>query len=279
MNRNKLNNLKLFQAAIIVAIATLMGACSSSREATTAPAEIESGSVSEKFTTLAAEYKPWTQINVPVNVNLSKPKSISASGRAYMRRGEDIYISLRVLGIEVATFYANADSVYMTEKIGHRYAAAPISSLLNNTSLTISDLQDIILGRAFINTKGTIAPDMKKSVAVKGGADTWTITPKNKIAGAPYTFTVSNDGVLQSLVIDKSTYKPKCHYSAPVTTGHGTFMSSSLLSTTLKGKQFEVGLRWSWNSVKWEVGPSVGWREPKGYRKIELSQIMTLLGK
>lgn len=65
-----------------------------------------------------------------MNVSLKLPKRISASGTMTMTRGKDISISMRVLGIEVATLYITGDSVIALDKWHKYYLAESVESLL-----------------------------------------------------------------------------------------------------------------------------------------------------
>lgn len=103
---------------------------------------------SRKSVSTGAAGNGWTCVYMPVNLDLEKPLSLSASGRATMVRDSLIHISVRFIGMEVAVIHANTDSVYIVDKYHKKYMAEPLSALLGKYSkkLTLGDLQDMMLG-------------------------------------------------------------------------------------------------------------------------------------
>lgn len=259
------------QLKIIIIMVALLGvaACRSSKEPA-ATIDYSSSSLEQRFDSLAARSLDWSRVNLPVSLDLRQPASLSASGRAYMRRGEDIYISMRFLGMEVATIYLNNDSIFGSDKINKRYIAEPISSVLADASITLSDIQDILIGRAFINAQGTVLPSSIKDVKLSAADDFWTITPKKRMAGADYSFDISNESNnLQAFNILRQGKRITCNYSDPAETIHGLFMSTANVRTEISGKKLDVSIKWSWQSAKWSVDESVRWRMPKGYKRVD----------
>ena len=63
---------------------------------------------------VASTYKEWSDVEIPVELELLKPRNFSVSGRATMIRNQSIYISIRALGFEAANIYINNDSIYAT---------------------------------------------------------------------------------------------------------------------------------------------------------------------
>ena len=90
----------------------------------------------------------WTSVAMPVSLDLDKPLSMSASGRATMVRDSLVHISVRFFGMEVGIVRATADSVFLVDKYHKLYFAEPLSSLLGSRGqeLTLGDLQDMMLG-------------------------------------------------------------------------------------------------------------------------------------
>ncbi|MDE6395941.1 MAG: DUF4292 domain-containing protein, partial [Muribaculaceae bacterium] len=83
-----------------------------------------------------------------VSLDLEKPLSMSASGRATMIRDSLVHISIRFIGMEVGVVRATPDSVFLVDKYHKIYFAEPLSTLLGSRGkdLTLGDLQDMMLG-------------------------------------------------------------------------------------------------------------------------------------
>lgn len=93
------------------------------------------------------EAEMWHDVYLPVKVSVLSPASMSVSGRATMVRDSAVLISMRVLGMEVATVYADCDSVIVADKF-HRYIySEPLSVVTSRDGLTLGDIQEILLGR------------------------------------------------------------------------------------------------------------------------------------
>lgn len=227
--------------------------------------------LSERLQEVAAANCPWTQLNLPLKVSLKSPDKLSLSGRIYMRRNHDIYVTLRVLGIEVANMYVNTDSIYVADKAHKYYLAEPIDKIFAGASLSIGDIQDALLGRAFINNRGTLSADMLNQVTVADGENnSWDITPQSKINGSiSYSFRLSDsDNSMQSFTVDTGSKQYSCSYSDPTTIDGSRFMQRMSISTKVGKTEIDATLALDFDNVKWEVPESARWRTPKNYRRI-----------
>lgn len=87
----------------------------------------------------------WNDIYVPVKLELTEPSRMSISGRAIMVRDQSIYLSLRMIGMEVATVYIDRDSIFATEKMHKQMLAVGFDDALGKR-MTIGELQSLLLG-------------------------------------------------------------------------------------------------------------------------------------
>ena len=83
----------------------------------------------------------WTDVQMPLNVKLRQPANVNLNATAYMRRGEYIKFSVRMLGFEVASAWIDTDSVHAIDKVGKRYVSESVSRLTTDLGLDISDIQ------------------------------------------------------------------------------------------------------------------------------------------
>ena len=131
MNKRKLVHIALL--SFILAFA--LSGCHSSRTLSS------SASISENA--------GWSTLNVPVKLDMEQPLRMNGNARLTMINGSCIHLSVRFLGIEVASMYMDTDSLYFVDKY-HKYMfAEPLKTVLGSKydNLTISDLQKIILGQ------------------------------------------------------------------------------------------------------------------------------------
>ncbi len=95
----------------------------------------------------------WTSVYMPVKVALTKPTAFSLSGRATIERNRGIDVSMRFLGMEVASMTLVNDSVFVLDRY-HKYAfAEPLRSVLGSRydKYTVADIISILFGQQKID--------------------------------------------------------------------------------------------------------------------------------
>ena len=168
--------------AAIAAIAVIAAAtsCRSSKEPVTSDG-ITSASTPAAVTPGAGDAATWHDLYIPVTVELRKPVAMSASGRVTMVRDSAIFVSMRVFGMEVATIYANTDSVIVADKYHSYVYSEPLSAITARDGLTMADLQDILLGRKEVPQSCPASVTLAPAVACGPGG---TMSPEVTIAAA-----------------------------------------------------------------------------------------------
>ncbi|MDD6890128.1 MAG: DUF4292 domain-containing protein [Bacteroidales bacterium] len=285
--------LSALATVIVIFIAMAMSGCRSSKTVADADSlDTTDMTLSERARIVASANQPWTQLNMPVKVSVRSPQKLSLSGRIYMRRDRDIYITLRVLGMEVANMYVNSDSVYAADKVHKYYIAEPIKSVFSGASLTIGDIQDALLGRPFINNQGTITADLLDMVTLSdmrqagcdhgtsgsraddagaiADANCWVMAPRTKINGKiAYQFIFDKaDNNLSALTFDTGRTTYGCTYTAPVDIDGSRFMQSIAIATKVGTTAIDASLTFDIGKAKSEVPANARWRQPSGYKRI-----------
>lgn len=257
----------------------LLSGCRSAKSPVTPDYSGTKMTLTQRAQYVIAGYQPWEEINVPLKVAVKEPTKVSVSGRIYMRRDKDIYITLRVLGMEVANMYVNADSVFVTDKLHKYYIAESISDIFAGASLTIGDIQDALLGRAFVNNRGTLSDNLLKDVTLARDDDnTWTVTPRSRINNRiEYQFRFDDsDNSLSSLVFNVAGKLYGCSYSSPVEVGDNRFMEKLEVKATVGKKNIDATLTFDFDKVKWEVPSSARWRLNDSYKRLTPQALIKL---
>lgn len=250
-----------------------------SRKAATTAAYGNMG-IKERVAYVTDGYKPWTELNLPLKVALRAPSKLSVSGRIYMRRDKDIYVTLRVLGMEVANMYVSADSVYAADRLHKYYFAEPIADIFAGASLSIGNIQDAITGRAFINGEGTLSAGMAKFFSAQSDNDeSWVVTPRSKINGdIAYQFRFSDaTNALMSLVFNIDGKLYGCSYADPADINGSRFMQQLEIKAMAGNTAVDATVTLDFNKVKWEVPASARWRPHDNYRRITPSALTKAL--
>lgn len=268
----------IYSAILCLVLLTIAGCRSSKQSATLSPESDGERSLSEHFNALTSSYAEWEDVNVPVKLELEEPKQYSISGRATMVRGKSILISLRVLGLEVANLYITNDSVYATEKIHKYYLAEDINSLRGKFPVSINDVQDILLGQAFLLEHGRIEKSMKKQVKLFEMGEYWTILPKKFYDDVEYAFGVSSDDKLMALTVYRKDVTPLvCQYSNHVSSSAGTIARVSNINISTGKMAMKATIKWDAEKAKWNTGKQNVWKMPKGYKRISGESLMKTL--
>lgn len=268
---------------IVIILATVLAVtgCRSSKETTGAGASYQDMSLHERFDALASSYSEWNDLYIPVKLELTSPKRFSVSGRATMVRNKSILISLRVFGMEVGSLYVTGDSVFAAEKIHKYYIAESLDKVLAGMPVTINDVQDMLLGRAFLLGSGTLSSGDYGKTSLASESGIWTITPKKQLSGVSYTFGISDESnAVTSLTAsrDNAVLPVSCRYSSPVAeTGAGTIARETSVSGTLGKHGIAATLRWSVDEAKWNTGDVRQWQTPTNYNRIPASSLLKML--
>lgn len=277
---------RLIKSAGLIAVAVIsvimiaaVSSCSSSRYMTTKTSEdFNEMTLKDRFASLVASGGQWKEMNIPLKIEISSPAKMSVSARAYMRRGKDIYLSFRFLGMEVANLYITADSIFGTDKINNRYVAEEVRSVLAGASVSVSDIQDLLTGRIFINGEGELTPAAVSIVDLTENCRCWSATPKKKIHGAGYRFDIDNaTNILRSLTITAGSNDVIIGYSSETDTDAGQFMAKTRITANVKDKNIDARLNWNFQKVKWHVDDAVGWRKPRGYTRVNAVSLLKLV--
>lgn len=262
------------KALIVLGITLGLTGCRSSRKATESISYAEM-SAELRYTSLCERLESWEEITVPLKVELTAPQKLSAGGKAYMRRDKDIFITLRFLGFEVANVYANADSIFILDKINRKYIAEDVSSLLGGASLTIGDIQDILTGRPFIAGHGTLTADDMSQLRLVAADTTLIVKPASAIGQTTYSFSLSDaTNTPEALTVETPNRQFEMQYSNPRNTPVGLMMGSDYISTQVGRYPLELTLNWNFDNIGFKVERDMKPRIPSNYKRIIAADLL-----
>lgn len=270
----------------IVCVCLMLIGCKSSKSSFSSTTNIgESGNVgeemlSQRFDSVVSHYESWHDVVIPIDLLLHQPKEFSVSGRATMVKDENIYISIRVFGFEAANVYITPDSIFASYKLNKIYIAEETKQLLVDYPITVGNIQDLLLGRAFVLGEGTLSGNMKKQLTVNSTPELWSVTPNQNLKNVIYSFLFDlSSNALAMTKVDIEGKKPvECKYITPaVNTVAGHVSKGIKFSTILKKMPIDAEIRWNLNSAKWNTGATAKWKTPKGYKRISASDILKTL--
>lgn len=248
--------------AVVMLLAAVLGGCRSSRNVPSADGghsrkgdsvaqAVFPVTLQECYATVAGQYAAWERLRIPAKVTLRSPKAVSISGTAIMDRGKSVMISLKFFGMEVGALYVTNDSVLVVDKMKKRYFTDRTESLLGGFPANVSNLQDMLLGRAFIVGCENV-PDVARDMEFdKIGDEMWLMSAKTGIVD--YGFSFSPWDTLLGLVICVADRYPPvmCEYAPAVTTGYGPFSPRFAISANLPKMRVEAFMEWDFKKARW----------------------------
>lgn len=275
---------RLYGAYAICALLGLMviAGCNSKKDTVEGDKYMPASSVQKRYEEITAEYKPWHSFTTSAKVTVSMGKSLSSNAQFSMERGKWILISVRpFLGIEMMRLYIDNDSAFLVDKTHKAVVALGLKQFTSEIPVTIGDLQDMFLGRAFLLGSGTLGESNRKDVnmVLNDNNGNFTMIPKHKTPGFNYGYTYNKDNELQQLLItiDNSTIAPwVVSYSGALGTENGVVTRNVSLNTELNEKAIGLDAVFDINKIKWntKLDDSPGFKAD--YRKMSISQFMKL---
>ncbi len=236
----------------------------------------------ELFEQMTATYGEWTDLYAPVTLSLVAPKSFSVSGRATMVRDKEIYISLRMLGMELGVIYINETKVYAVDKIHKQYIEEDLSRLLAGVDITISDVQNILLGRITNFGKGTITAEDADDFTFLSADDKWILTPVNQIKGAELNYIASKTE--PPVLMDISVRIPgkgvlDCGYTDFTDTPAGATAAMLTMLAPMDKTEASASIEWNLKDAKWNEGRKANFKTPSSsYKRIDAQALIKSLG-
>jgi hypothetical protein len=257
--------------AIIALLAIIMTACGTAKKATNVPSSTSTTQTTQTAITdpcddIIATLGDWQTLQTGGNIKLSAGSSFSSAIQVRMVRDEAIYISLRpMLGIEVGKLIITADSLYAVDKVHKRYIAEKVSILTSGIPVTVSDVQDIFLGRPFIIGQGTLSEALKSQVTASSNSPL-VLKAKESFKGYGYSFSFDKSNHISSLDImptGSTTAAYQVKYSDVRGTCAGNIAHAVNVNATIEKKKMAFSLTYKdidWNGkVKIDKGISNGY--------------------
>lgn len=168
---------------LIVLIATIMAILFPARAQEEMTKPLLSGKEAKTAAkTMTSGYTDWQTATLSGKLELEH-LLVSPSVKIFMQKGKRIIISLRVplLG-EVGTLDVNETEFTIVNKMKKTYCREELNSLMSDLPITLSDLQDLFLGRIFLPGEGTLSMTNyeKAEIFFEDESGGWYVIPKEQ---------------------------------------------------------------------------------------------------
>lgn len=202
----------LFAAAVIISL-FIFPACSKKTHA--AVADPIMPGITDKALTISGKQK--TAVIKQITDNYSDWKSAEITGKIssvkffikpslkiFMKRSSLLLISVRVpLKGEIARIEADRDSILLVNKFHKLYCKESLEQIARIADVTLTDIQDLLLGRLFIAGRGTISQADAKRIDIFSDQGAFLVVPASQPADAlvRYGFRTDWEGRITLLML------------------------------------------------------------------------------
>lgn len=286
MNR-KLNIISA-AVATLLAVIFLTGCSAAKRGAVKQqngeiPTDIALQTPAQRYAQLCGSYADWQDVNMPVRLSVTSPKSISLSARAAMKRDKWISISVRMLGFEVASLFVDQDSVHVIDRYHKAYISESIAKVLGSTGVKVADIQDLLLGRGFVtgDAGGTFTTALATAIEFASSPEGLMILPAIQPQEFEYGFILAPDAnrIGAASVNVKNRNSGVITYTDPITTPQAGSFAGEASIELMHGKKIAASFKWNFSSAKWNTGEERTWKRPAGYSRVDAAAIISKLTK
>lgn len=272
---------------IAILLVSSIAGCRSQKGATSEGSETPEGTVvaptymnlNSRYTMLTESWKQWSDMESSIKISLTSPAKLNAAGKVWMKRGEWISMSIRMLGFEVATLWVDRDSIVAVDKFHKKYVSESTSKLLGDSNVTLEDMQDLLTGRAFIVGKGTARVADRSKFDFEEAANGWYLLPKEQPEGFNYGFLASDtSNALRGTILEVNNFgSVSANYSDLYESRNGGWFAQEAKLETSRGKKMAATLKWDFNGAKFNTGISKRCNIPDNCERIEMSTLTKLL--
>lgn len=221
---------------------------------------------------------PWADVTAPVTFVLERPGRLSLSARATIIRDKSVHMSMRVLGFEVAYLHMSPDSAWLVDKVHRAMTVMPLSTLFAGRSVTLGNVQDLLLGRMCYPGSSNLADAAGRFTAETIPGDTLMLRPVAPDPdGAEWYMLLSPAPALARVAVMASVTKGgMLDFSDQAETACGP-IAGRIAFDAISGKNSFAGrLVWDVERMRFNTGADGAWTAPS-YRRVSMKELFTIL--
>ena len=175
-----------------------------------------------------------------------------------------------------AILIITADSLYAVDKVHKRYIAEKVSILTSGIPVTVSDVQDMFLGRPFILGKGTLDESLKGEVTVSE-SNPLALSANESYKGYGYVFNFDKAGRIASLQIiptGKTTAAYQIKYGNVRNTSAGNIAHDINANATVEKKKIDFSL--NYKNIEWNSAVKIDKGIPGNYSRMSARDLFSM---
>lgn len=255
---------------ILLSIVILSG-CRSTSNTSSQQENPEVQSVTNSISVITSHYIDWEEAGISGKISMDR-LPISPTTKIYMKKGEEIIISLRVplLG-EVGRLEIDKKNIYAFNKLKNVYTQEDISLLFDKFNLSVDNIQDMLLARVFLLGKGTLTNKHSKLIEKHEDAsepDAWYLIPKDLPEQLNYGFKTTNKGILSLTIFESQANEIEAYLKySPIENGY-----SITANLDFRGKNLNSNL--SYSTIDWSPTKIEKLSISNNWKKVNISDFL-----
>lgn len=137
--------LRRYIPAIMIAVCAILAPGCRSKKAASTESQRSTAVVSESVVDDTSA--TWSTLYAPVSLDIMQPVQFSTSGRGQMVRGQSIWLSMRMIGMEVGSAVATPDMAVVAVKMPRKMKLeVPLADFLSRAGVSFELVQEALLG-------------------------------------------------------------------------------------------------------------------------------------
>lgn len=272
---------------VLTGLMFLLSSCGSHRTGVSSMQELTPSPLpGNPVAALAASAPTWTDMTAPVRMELSQPMRLTASGTAKMINSESVSVSIKVLGFEVASMYADTDSVIFLIRVNKTAYVESMDRFTGASGLNMSDLQAILLGRPFVPSLGQLSAGNMDQVIIRetdGSEAIWSLQS---------TGAITADWMFRANITPEYSYLTSTNisvgngntanfiYTEQEPTDAGIIAAENTIAARVLGHNISAALTWNLGRAQWNRGITISKpKVPAAYSRITTEGLLRFLGQ
>lgn len=225
----------------------------------------------ELINKISSDYSNWSRVELNGKMHVDA-LPLSPSVKIFMERGKQLFITVRApfLG-EVARVEADKDSILLVNKMKRTYCKEDLQGVARIATITLSDIQDLLLARMFVAGKGTLKDKYASRLDIYSVDDGgWLVVPKRGSEDnlVDYGYVVSPHYELSQLIV-KSVVSDKFGEIE-----YGGRKKDRSIEFILRDNDREYGFTLTYGSPKWGAKPFERIELGSKYRRLGIGEFI-----
>lgn len=213
-------------------------------------------------------YEPWQSVEMTGKLAAEK-LPVKVSVKLFMLRGSRLMISLSApLVGEAARIEITRDSITAVNRMKRIYVKESLAAVQQLVPVTLSDVQDIFLGRVFKAGVGTLSGDTVEEFEWLDNEGDTMILAAEEAAGVAYGFIAGPDGLLYAASVVSDFAESRFDVDYQWNGEEKTIDFSLLPGSSPRSVRLQLG------KPRWNASPFASFSPNDRYRQVGLADFV-----